>query len=242
MKAISFRITGVLALALVTAIPILLSAFLSLSILASSTLSGLATNFLSKVGIETTEAILTKENARLSTKLNQAKGAAKLARNRVVERAVKSARRNIASMPAEAIPVIGVGTIAMVTALELDDMCAIMGFVDELTATMELAKRDVSAVQNYCRGWRNQLEKTSDKLKSVELSMRHRWESSEAVIGGAIYEACTSFNLCKDVGLQTEVPLPSQTPTKVSPSLLEEMGKQTTKYIEAWLTFGPDKE
>ncbi len=62
-------------------------------------------------------------------------------------------------MPAEAIPVIGVGTIAMVTALELDDMCAIMGFVDELTATMELAERDVSAVQNYCRGWRNQLEK-----------------------------------------------------------------------------------
>ena len=80
----------------------------------------------------------------------------------------QSAIRNIASMPAEAIPVIGVGTIAVVTALELDDMCAIMGFVDDLTESMGLDDHDVSEVQTYCRDWRDQLEKTSQTLKTTE--------------------------------------------------------------------------
>ena len=57
MKISAFRISGFFAISLVSIVPILLSAFLSLSILASSTLSGLATNFLSKVGVETTEAV-----------------------------------------------------------------------------------------------------------------------------------------------------------------------------------------
>ena len=143
MKIPVFRISGLFTLSLVSIVPILLSAFLSLSILASSTLSGLATNFLSKVGVETTEAVLTKKNTQLTKKLNQGKTAARTARKSVVKRATTSAIRNIASMPAEAIPVIGVGTIAVVTALELDDMCAIMGFVDDLTESMGLDDHDV---------------------------------------------------------------------------------------------------
>ena len=232
IKILSFRLGGLLALTLVSVIPILLSAFLSLSILASSTLSGLATNFLSKVGVETTEAVLTKKNTQLTKKLNQGKTAARTARKSVVKRATTSAIRNIASMPAEAIPVIGVGTIAVVTALELDDMCAIMGFVDDLTESMGLDDHDVSEVQTYCRDWRDQLEKTSQTLKSTETSMRQGWESSQVTIGGTIYEACTSFNLCEEVGLPKQKPPSSQTPTRVPPSLHDEMIKQTTEYIE----------
>ena len=201
MKIPVFRISGLFTLSLVSIVPILLSAFLSLSILASSTLNGLATNFLAKVGVETTEAVLTRKNVdisrkntqlrkkldegkiaaisardreaaltrknnalsqsntRLTKKLDDGKEAIKLARKRVVNRASKSAIRNIASMPAEAIPVIGVGTIAVVTALELDDMCAIMGFVDDLTKTMGLDDYDASEIQGYCREWRDQLER-----------------------------------------------------------------------------------
>ena len=232
MKISAFRISGFFAISLVSIVPILLSAFLSLSILASSTLSGLATNFLSKVGVETTEAVLTKKNTQLTKKLNQGKTAARTARKSVVKRATTSAIRNIASMPAEAIPVIGVGTIAVVTALELDDMCAIMGFVDDLTESMGLDDHDVSEVQTYCRDWRDQLEQTSQTLKSTETSMRQGWESSQVTIGGTIYEACTSFNLCEEVGLPKQKPPSSQTPTRVPPSLHDEMIKQTTEYIE----------
>ena len=232
MKISAFRISGFFAISLVSIVPILLSAFLSLSILASSTLSGLATNFLSKVGVETTEAVLTKKNTQLTKKLNQGKTAARTARKSVVKRATTSAIRNIASMPAEAIPVIGVGTIAVVTALELDDMCAIMGFVDDLTESMGLDDHDVSEVQTYCRDWRDQLEKTSQTLKSTETSMRQGWESRQVTIGGTIYEACTSFNLCEEVGLPKQKPPSSQTPTRVPPSLHDEMIKQTTEYIE----------
>ena len=274
MKIPVFRISGLFTLSLVSIVPKLLSAFLSLSILASSTLSGLATNFLSKVGIETTEAVLTRKNVdisqkntqlrkkldegkiaaisardreaaltrknnalsqnntRLTKKLDDGKEAIKLARKRVVNRASKSAIRNIASMPAEAIPVIGVGTIAVVTALELDDMCAIMGFVDDLTKTMSLDDYDASEIQGYCREWRDQLEKTSQTLKSTETSMRQGWESSQVTIGGTIYEACTSFDLCEEVGLPKQEPPSSQTPTRVPPSLHDEMVKQTTEYIE----------
>jgi hypothetical protein len=239
MKIPVVRISGLFTLSLVSIVPILLSAFLSLSILASSTLSGLATNFLSKVGVETTEAVLTKKNVRLSQsntqltkKLNQGKAAARTARKSVVNRATKSAIRNIASMPAEAIPVIGVGTIAVVTALELDDMCAIMGFVDDLTESMGLDDHDVSEVQTYCRDWRDQLKQTSQILKSTETSMREGWDSSQATIGGTIYEACTSLGVCEEVGLPKQEPPSSQTPTRVPPSLHDEMVKQTTGYIE----------
>ena len=239
MKIPVFRISGLFTLSLVSIVPILLSAFLSLSILASSTLNGLATNFLAKVGVETTEAVLTRKNVDISRKntqlrkkLDEGKEAIKLARKRVVNRASKSAIRNIASMPAEAIPVIGVGTIAVVTALELDDMCAIMGFVDDLTKTMSLDDYDASEIQGYCREWRDQLEKTSLTLKSTETSMRQGWESSQVTIGGTIYEACTSFDLCEEVGLPKQEPPSSQTPTRVPPSLHDEMVKQTTEYIE----------
>jgi hypothetical protein len=239
MKIPVFRISSLFTLSLVSIVPILLSAFLSLSILASSTLSGLATNFLSKVGVETTEAVLTKKNTQLTKKLNQGKAAARTARKSVVKRATKSAIRNIASMPAEAIPVIGVGTIAVVTALELDDMCAIMGFVDDLTESMGLDDHDVSEVQTYCRDWRDQLEKTSQTLKSTETSMRQGWESSQVTIGGTIYEACTSFNLCEEVGLPKQEPPSSQTPTRVPASLHDEMVKQTTEYIEIVVDLWP---
>jgi hypothetical protein len=239
VKISAFRIGGFFAISLVSIVPILLSAFLSLSILASSTLSGLATNFLSKVGVETTEAVLTKKNTQLTKKLNQGKAAARTARKSVVKRATKSATRNIASMPAEAIPVIGVGTIAVVTALELDDMCAIMGFVDDLTESMGLDDHDVSEVQTYCRDWRDQLEKTSQTLKSTETSMRQGWESSQVTIGGTIYEACTSFNLCEEVGLPKQEPPSSQTPTRVPASLHDEMVKQTTEYIEIVVDLWP---
>ena len=239
MKIFTMRISGFLAFLLVSVVPIFLSAVLSLSILASSTLSGLATNFLSKVGIETTESVLTKKNLhltrsndQLNKKLNQGEVAAKTARNNVIKRAKKNAIRNIASMPAEAIPVIGVGTIAVVTALELDDMCAIMEFVDDLTKDMSLDDHDASEVQTYCREWRVQLKQASQILKSTETSMRKGWESSQTTIGGTIYDACTSFKLCEDVGLPTQAPPSSQTPTKVSPSLQEEIIKQTTEYIE----------
>ena len=71
MKSPVFRISGLFTLSLVSIVPILLSAFLSLSILASSTLNGLATNFLAKVGVETTEAVLTRKNVDISRKNTQ---------------------------------------------------------------------------------------------------------------------------------------------------------------------------
>ena len=62
--------------------------------------------------------------------------------------------------------------------------------------------------------------------------MRKGSESGQVTIGGTIYEACTSLGVCEEVGLPKQEPPSSQTPTRVPPSLHDEMVKQTNEYVE----------
>lgn len=63
-----------------------------------------------------------------------AREAVKDTADRVARRTAIATTRNIASMPGEALPVIGVGVIAAATAWELSDACAMMGEMRALDA------------------------------------------------------------------------------------------------------------
>ena len=66
MRAIRSILTKTLGIAVTLAMPLALSVIMTLAVLTSSTLSGLATNFLTKAGIETAESLLTRKNAKLA--------------------------------------------------------------------------------------------------------------------------------------------------------------------------------
>ena len=63
-----------------------------------------------------------------------AREAVKDTAERVVRRTTLSTSRNIGSMTAEALPMIGIGVIVAATAWELSDACALMGEMRELDA------------------------------------------------------------------------------------------------------------
>ena len=154
-------------------IPPLLSLVLSVGIMASSTLSGLVTNTLARVGIHTAEGILTKENKALKAKQARQIASAKVMRSRVVKRAKTSTVRNIATMPAEAIPVLGVATIVAVTALEVDDMCAIVEYTDELMGELNIDP-DRTETEEMCLSWRKRLADTKSKISDAGEKTRDR--------------------------------------------------------------------
>lgn len=73
---------------------------------------------------------------KLSTRTKQVKKlqlkTQKIAR-RISKRTVRNISANIASIPAESIPVIGIGVVIAITALDLHDACADLKDMDELT-------------------------------------------------------------------------------------------------------------
>ena len=238
MRFIPLKSIGVLGFLTTLIIPVVLSLIMTLGVLASSTLSGLATSLLAKAGVETAESVLTRQNQQLRSsnklldkKLKNGRAVATRVQGNVVKRAKKSAKRNVLSMPAEAIPIIGLGTIVAVTALELDDMCAIMEYVDELTSALELESSEPTEVQQYCSSWRAELQQTAKSLESAEASMRSVWGSARDSIGESMYNACRMLGTCQELNISQPQNTPAAHPPQIQPNLYDEMVNQTSDYF-----------
>ena len=77
----------------------------------------------------------TNKNKQLNKKLSkQASHIAKVKKtsSKISARLARGATVNLASLPAEAVPILGVATVVAVTAMDIHDACVIMQELDEL--------------------------------------------------------------------------------------------------------------
>ena len=95
------------------------------------------------------------------------------------KRAVKTAKREVASMPAEAIPYLGTAVIASVTALELYDLCATVKDMNELKRAFNPNLQDNTEEVEVCSIKVPPKEEILEKAKN---SPRKAWEAANDVV------------------------------------------------------------
>ena len=105
----------------------------------------LSATFKTVTGITSVVGNLANTNDALKNKLlANKKRVAKLSK-RIAKRTTRTAARNIASIPAEALPYVGVAVIVGVAGLEIRDACATMKDVQEILDTSADIDVDTSA-------------------------------------------------------------------------------------------------
>lgn len=92
---------------------------------------------------------LTQDNQRLHQRIVEMERQNSIARtqsrqlsSRVSQRATRATKRNIAAIPAESIPIVGVSTILATTAWDIYDTCALLEDMDELLAVIGEQQQD----------------------------------------------------------------------------------------------------
>ena len=93
----------------------------------------------------------TNKNKQLNQKLKkQASHIAKVKKtsSKISARLARGATVNLASLPAEAVPILGVATVVAVTAMDIHDACVTMQELDELNLALsgELASSEADKV------------------------------------------------------------------------------------------------
>jgi hypothetical protein len=89
-------------------------------------------------------------NRQLRSEVTEVRGAADNILRRVARRTGVSASREVASMPAEAIPYLGAAIIVGVTALEIRDMCANLQDLAELQQLIDPSAAPAPDAQTVC--------------------------------------------------------------------------------------------
>lgn len=148
--------------------------------------------------LETTKAKVAKLERELAETRVTYRGAQRPAREAVAEasqkiqsRIARAASRNIASMPAEALPFVGVAVIAGATAWEISDACALSEELYELDVAFNpghrIEEREVCGIQVPTAGelWQTVLESPGSawgnakelysNLPDVDFSQFYQW-------------------------------------------------------------------
>lgn len=116
------------------AVPAVFGLLLSSLVLMNTALFGLANGALARMGLDTASSALERQVRAEAVQDRRAKRkAAGEIRKKAISKATSSAKRNIAAMPLEAVPVLGVATVLTVTAWEVADLCELMIYIDDLT-------------------------------------------------------------------------------------------------------------
>jgi hypothetical protein len=181
-----------------------LSLIFSTALLSSAAFSSFAAGALSRIGFTTVYQSATlkvdrlaKQNATLVKQRQDAKVAAKRTRKNILKRARKNVVRNIAMMPAESLPVLGVGVIVGLTALEVNDMCAIVEDIDALMGDLEV-EIERSKSEQLCLSWRSSLDETTTQVKDESVDA---WETVTEVgedTREVLMKACRSYGICNN--------------------------------------------
>ena len=181
-----------------------LSLVFSTALLSSAAFSSFAAGALARIGFATVYQSstlkadrLAKQNATLVKQRQGAKVAAKRTRKNILKRARKNVVRNIAMMPAESLPVLGVGVIVGLTALEVNDMCAIVEDIDALMGDLEV-EIERSESEQLCLSWRSSLDETTTQVKDESVGA---WESVNEVgedTREVLMKACRYYGICSN--------------------------------------------
>jgi cell division septum initiation protein DivIVA len=99
--------------------------------------------------LRATNAELGTMNRRLATQAEETVDMIDRRSAAVGQRMLRTSTRNVASIPLESVPVIGGVTIALVTALEISDACAMTNEIQELREFAGLSRED-SLMSDVC--------------------------------------------------------------------------------------------
>lgn len=180
---------------------------LNLIILSSTALLGLAGKFLNTIGIGSAVDVLeekldrqTKKNADLAQRNKKLE-----VENRRMERAIATNKqltsrvgkrigkrtaiglgRNVAAVPFESAPVIGISVIAATTALEVSDACATMADIDQVFVSLGL-EPEYGEYQQKCVQYGYELEE-------MKVSLATKYSDAKAAGGEALQDAKESYD------------------------------------------------
>ena len=148
------------------AVPVVFGLLFTSLVLMNTALFGLANGALARLGLDTASSTLEKRvraEAIQEERLAKRRAAGEI-RDKAVRKATTSAKRNIAAMPLEAIPILGVTTVVGVTAWEIKDLCEIMIYIDDLSS---LYGADSSADETLelCKSLREELDEKGEQLR-----------------------------------------------------------------------------
>jgi len=162
MKAIlKFLIKSFVAIAVSAVFGLLFSSL----VLMNSALFGLANGALVRIGVDTASSALERQirvEAVQEARLAKRKAAGEI-KEKAIRKAKLSATRNIAAMPLESLPFIGVATIVGVTAWEIKDLCEIMVFIDDLS-TLYDSETASDETTELCKSIQEEVSEMSEKL------------------------------------------------------------------------------
>lgn len=149
---------------LTATVPAVFGVLFSSLVLINSTLFGFANDALQRLGLDTANSAAQKsvQEDRLAKRK-----AAKEIRGKAIGKAKTSAKRNIAAMPLEAVPVLGVATVLAVTVWEINDLCEIMIYVDELS-TLYDPEAASDETTELCKSWREEVNDMTSVIKKSE--------------------------------------------------------------------------
>ena len=189
MTASKFAIKTLIA----TLIPAMFGVLFTSAVLMNTALFGLANGALAKLGLETVPNIIKREDDRLD-RLAKRRAAGEI-RDKAVRKATTSAKRNIAAMPLEAIPILGVTAVVGVTAWEIKDLCEIMIHIDDLSSLYD-AESSSDETLELCKSLREELDETGAQLRvSREEAVRvyDQWTSKISTSVGGIPPALSEI-------------------------------------------------
>jgi len=151
---------------LAAAVPAIFGVLFTSLVLMNTALFGLANGALARLGLDTASSTLEKRvraEAVQEERLVKRKAAGEI-RDKAIRKATTSAKRNIAAMPLEAIPLLGVTTVVGVTAWEIKDLCEIMIHIDDLSSLYD-AESSPDETLELCKSLREELDETGEKMR-----------------------------------------------------------------------------
>lgn len=177
---------------------------------------------------------LEEKHAKLKTESDKKIKTVQKVSKRIATRSVMSARRNIASLPGETIPVLGTSIIIGVTLWDIHDFCQNMKDINELNSAFEHDLEDQDRVcgmevptkeQVMADASENWLQAYNDAKDQIELSHKNAKDLINQKYGDAKEQAAQMGNDLEDqlvdtytdamnkinqIKTQTQVPPPSE--------------------------------
>ena len=211
MKWLSSTVTKVFSSALAMSVILLFTLAFNAAFMFSSAFSSAVSGFLSAAGVSTAFDSVSKkrdmaehnskklqaDNKKLKSKAKADKDFIRRVNKRVFSRTLKSAGRNIASMPVESIPIWGIAAIVGTTAWEIHDGCMNLDDLHELYTQFGV-EPEYPAYQQECIAYAQQVDGMKDSLQlqyqSAEQTAKKWSKSADETIDGAQEESMIIFD------------------------------------------------
>ena len=186
MRSVSILLSGLyeafkLIFKGLTAILLVISIFANFSSAFANTLGSIANSMgVATVASSLSETIKTKDKQLKSTKnaltqqkakISKASKHVKASSSRIIKRTKKIVTRNIAALPTEVIPIIGIPTVVGMTAWEVVESCKTIKDLNGILTSIGLDASDDDASE-FCRDAEEEIAKAELKIDKI----KRKWD------------------------------------------------------------------